>query len=139
MLFMKEHSLLCPCTVCSRGAGQTLSPRLPGSSWQLTADYQTWGHCITASIFPLGKRIGQGSHLCSQEWCVLSITTLPQSSSCGALLIECCLNQAQPPIPHPIFFTDPKYCFAIYSGILLLSFPYHKEESVKFKKLLFSF
>lgn len=35
---------------------QTLSPRLPGSSWQLTADYQTWGHCTTASIFPLGRR-----------------------------------------------------------------------------------
>lgn len=23
----------------------------------LTADYQTWGHCIPASIFPLGRRI----------------------------------------------------------------------------------
>lgn len=62
----------------------TPSPRLLGSSWQLTADYKTWGHCITASIFPLGTQNTQVKVLTcvGRSGVFYPITAVLQSSSC---------------------------------------------------------
>lgn len=94
----------------------------------LTADYQTWGHCIPASIFPLGRRTLTPGFLPVQPGMV-SLRYRNPAAVVPFSYSAACLNQAQPLIPCPIFFTDHKYCFAIYSGTLLLSSSYHKEVS----------